>query len=305
LGVESMTALVPSWAAGTRVCDRNSFAAAADGRCPVSDWKDALAPLLALPPNPGEPLHFVNAGANKGFAIADFLNRFHAKHGLSVRDWYQNLTSIKRNTYLACGFCNDCQLGPPLSQHHVAVKVHAFELLHGNYVMLARLFERLKVPGMVHATALSNFTGNVWRPRFARTGEENLAAATVGNRWSESTPTTTIDAYATRHGLTSIAWVSLDAEVRAHISPRLSLYHLPVPRSILSPLPAPSPRILPATYSLPRHFPRALLAPVPALCGRVIVGYARDCWSPLCRGLQCASAECSSLRGSCALCVIP
>ena len=218
-----MTTL-PSWAAGTRVCDRNSFATATDGRCPVSDWKDALAPLLtlhALPPHSSEPMHFVNAGANKGFAVADFLARFNAKQGLSVRDWYQNLTAIKRNTYLACGFCNDCQLGPPLSPHHVAVKVHAFELLRGNYVMLARLFEHLKVPGVVHATALSNFTGKVWRPRFARTGEENLAAATVGNRWSESTPTTTIDAYATSHGLTSIAWLSLDAEVCAHARPPL------------------------------------------------------------------------------------
>lgn len=155
----------------------------------------------------------------KGFAVADFLSRFHSSgcgpSGCpSVRNWYSNLTQIKSNTFLACGYCRDCKLPPPTWRHHVhRVRVHAFELLSGNQMLLKLLFERFNVPGAVHAMALSNFTGSVWRPTFVRTGQENShASITSGGRGFDRLDTTSVDAYSREHGVGRIAWLSLDAE---------------------------------------------------------------------------------------------
>ena len=157
-----------------------ALAVAVAGRCPASEWKDVVASALAASAK-GE-LSLLNAGANKGFAVADFLARFHAhgcKHGCpSVREWYGNLTQIKWNAFMPCGFCSDCRLEPPQSPQDVpAVRVHAFELLAGNHKLLELLFERFKVPGTLSSAALSNHSGTAWRPRGTRTGQEDASAS--------------------------------------------------------------------------------------------------------------------------------
>lgn len=208
------------WMATSTTCNPQLLRSATRGKCPSGAWKDVVAPLLISGGAAKQTLHFVNAGANKGFAVADFLARFH-KDGCSaigcpsVSDWYHNITNIKANIFLGCGFCGDCKLKAPLYQTHVPVRVHAFELLAGNRELLRILFERLHVPGHVHAVALSNFSGTVWRPLGVRTGQENAAASMVriGGRGAyEQYPTTSIDDYARSHNLERLDWVSLDAE---------------------------------------------------------------------------------------------
>ena len=46
--------------------------------------------------NVGAPLVYVNAGANKGFAVAEFLQRFHDEGGRSPsnREWYYSFERI-------------------------------------------------------------------------------------------------------------------------------------------------------------------------------------------------------------------
>jgi FkbM family methyltransferase len=100
----------------------------------------------------------------------------------------------------------------PRSQHRVPVRIHAFELLAGNQKLLQLLFQRLHVPGEVHAVALSNSTGTLWAPLITRTGQENVAASTEPLKQHFSIPTTSIDAYASRAGLQQLDWVTLDAE---------------------------------------------------------------------------------------------
>lgn len=194
-------------------CMPNLLSVALRGSCPSSDWKDVIAPLLVGAM--AESMSFLNAGANKGFAVAEFLARFHRQDcGPSgcMLAWYNNITDIKKNTMLACGYCNDCRSGMPRSQHRVPVRIHAFELLAGNQKLLQLLFQRLHVPGEVHAVALSNSTGTLWAPVITRTGQENVAASTELLKHYQSIPTTSIDAYASRTGLQQLDWVTLDAE---------------------------------------------------------------------------------------------
>jgi len=194
-------------------CDPNLLSVALRGSCPSSHWKDAIAPLLVG--GMAQSMSFLNAGANKGFAVAEFLARFHRQdcgpNGCMLA-WYNNITDIKKNTMLACGYCNDCRSGMPRSQHRVPVRIHAFELLAGNQKLLQLLFQRLHVPGEVHAVALSNSTGTLWAPLITRTGQENVAASTEPLKQHLSIPTTSIDAYASRAGLQQLDWVTLDAE---------------------------------------------------------------------------------------------
>ena len=51
-------------------CER-ALKVATHSKCPSSHWKDVLAPLLW--PNATSPLIYVNAGANKGFAVPGVL----------------------------------------------------------------------------------------------------------------------------------------------------------------------------------------------------------------------------------------
>ena len=65
------------------------------------------------------------------------------------------------------------------------VMIHAFEMLAGNARLLSLLFDRFAIPGTVHTMALSNITGHVHRPLFARTGQENAMASFTPNRGTE------------------------------------------------------------------------------------------------------------------------
>ena len=199
-------------------CNREVVRVVARGLCPANMWRDAVAPLLAAG---NHSLHFLNAGANKGYAVADFLARLH-RHGCTtggcptVRQWYNATRIIKSNLYLACGYCNDCRDGAPSSQHHVAeVHVHAFELLAGNQQLLSLLFEHFHVPGTLNRMALSNATGTLWRPRGVRTGQED-ARPEMGRRGGrgayEPTQSITVDEYSQRHGIGRVDWMVLDAE---------------------------------------------------------------------------------------------
>jgi FkbM family methyltransferase len=201
-------------------CDPVALRYAAAGRCPSGHWKDAVAPLLIAEAR-SRPLIFVNCGANKGYAVADFLQRFHA-HGCArskcptLSEWNSNVTAIKSNTMLGCGFCNDCRAPLPATAYHVPVSVHAFEMLAGNSKLLSILFERFGIPGMLHTTALSHFVGRLHRPIFARTGQENamISSSPGGGRSTATEPiaTTTVSAFAAEHSLERVDWLLLDAE---------------------------------------------------------------------------------------------
>ena len=94
---------------------------------------------------------FVNAGANKGFAVAEFLQRFHDDGGRTPtnQQWHKSIKLIKPSGMFGCGMCSSCKEPPPpiAARRNVSVRVYAFELLKPNHVLLGRLFARHDVPG--------------------------------------------------------------------------------------------------------------------------------------------------------------
>ena len=77
------------------------------GGCPSNAWKDATAVEIAKEGQASalEPLVLVNAGANKGYAVAEFAQRFGGA-AFGAHDWLGNLTDIKPNMVWKCGFKN-------------------------------------------------------------------------------------------------------------------------------------------------------------------------------------------------------
>ena len=77
--------------AATR-CER-ALQVARQSKCPSSAWKDVLMPHLWVDEPSHGPLIYVNAGANKGFAVAEFLQRFHDDRDRSPsnREWHRSV----------------------------------------------------------------------------------------------------------------------------------------------------------------------------------------------------------------------
>ena len=146
-------------------------------RCPSSNWKaQSMSRSLLREQKGGRPLVYVNVGANKGFAVAEFLQRFHDDGGSAPSNaaWYKAIRAIKPSGMFQCGMCSACKDEPPPigDRYNVSVRVYAFELLKGNHWLLTKLFERYRVPGVAVNAAVSNYTGTAWAPTGVRTGQE-------------------------------------------------------------------------------------------------------------------------------------
>jgi len=199
-------------------------------RCPSGVFKnERLSLALQQRQEPNSPLVYFNAGANKGFAVAEFLQRFdgaRAANSPSNADWYKSIRAIKPSGMFQCGMCAACKDAPaPRYSNSSTVSIVAFELLKGNHWLLNQLFERHHVPGVALNVAVSNYTGVAWAPTGVRTGQE-WSSAELGGSAEEhgkkgngrsrkgltAVPSITIDGYARKEGLRRIHWLSIDAE---------------------------------------------------------------------------------------------
>lgn len=218
-------------------CER-ALKVATHSKCPSSHWKDVLAPLLW--PNATSPLIYVNAGANKGFAVAEFMQRFHDRGGASPsnKEWHRAIKQIKPSGMFGCGMCSACKDVYPSAavRRNVSVRIFAFELLRPNYWLLTKLFERFGVPGEARLAAVSNYSGTAYAPTGVRTGQEwtsaelgepstnHLPATSAAGRSGgggsskrarkglAAVPSITVDHFAVRENLPHIHWLSIDAE---------------------------------------------------------------------------------------------
>ena len=148
-------------------CNSSILVAKRSG-CPSSRWQDAIAPLLVQQHSLAAigNLTFVNIGANKGYNVAEFLQRYHHRGGRaapSSEAWHMELmkagTEQRLRVRYGCGMCNACHSRPPRAQQHVPVNVHAVEMVKANARVLRRLFSAFRVPGTVHHLAMSNYSG--------------------------------------------------------------------------------------------------------------------------------------------------
>eukprot|EP00326_Haptolina_ericina_P009373 CAMPEP_0181226338 /NCGR_PEP_ID=MMETSP1096-20121128/32203_1 /TAXON_ID=156174 ORGANISM="Chrysochromulina ericina, Strain CCMP281" /NCGR_SAMPLE_ID=MMETSP1096 /ASSEMBLY_ACC=CAM_ASM_000453 /LENGTH=147 /DNA_ID=CAMNT_0023319673 /DNA_START=113 /DNA_END=556 /DNA_ORIENTATION=- len=104
----------------------------------------------------------INVGANKGYNVAEFVQRFHAQGSgpSSNAVWHAALLKDSRRVRYGCGMCNACRNARgPRVRHHEAIDVHAIEMVVLNAKALQRLFAEFHVPGTVHHLALSNYSG--------------------------------------------------------------------------------------------------------------------------------------------------
>ena len=155
---------VPRGNRATMACNA-SLAIALHSGCPASQWHDRVSRLLAsrlLTSN--DRLTYINVGANKGYNVADVLQRYHS-HGIGPRSseaWHQALLKTKvhgMRVRYGCGLCNPCRQPPPKVQLHVPLEVHAIEMVDVNAQALRALFRFFEVPGRVWHAAASNFSG--------------------------------------------------------------------------------------------------------------------------------------------------
>jgi len=211
----------PADHASTSALDRCSLAmvVARRSRCPSSLWKANASIALLEAHDTSAPLIYFNAGANKGFAVAEFLQRFHDDGGNAPSNaaWFKAVRAIKPSGMFSCGMCGACKdpLPPPEERHNRSVRVFAFELLKSNAWLLGKLFQRHRVPGRALNVAVGNYTGTAWAPTGVRTGQEwSSAELGVGAGGGKLTPvpSITVDAFSQSEGLHVIDWLSIDAE---------------------------------------------------------------------------------------------
>ena len=157
--------LRPSGPASSLAPDCVQALAVAKGSSCPGDWLDGIKELV----NRSGTLVYVNIGANKGYNVAEFMQRFpiaSAKVLPTNDEWHKQIMLINPNAVFSCGMCSDCKktapARPPMDIE--AMRVIAVDMLHSNVQLLARLFEAFNVPGKAIHAAGSNSAGTVYAP---------------------------------------------------------------------------------------------------------------------------------------------
>jgi len=180
--------------------------------CPSSRWHTNVAPLLASP-----SMVYVTVGANKGFGIADFLQRYAALPVDNSR-WHDLLQRYECRR-LCCGVCRACvEHKPPAVAGTRSVRVEAFEMQHNTSVMLRRVLEAAVPAGAavratVHESAVSNGSGTVYINPRGKSGVENQRASFVRQSRTEPRQSISLDDFFAEHlPETRVQVLSIDTE---------------------------------------------------------------------------------------------
>ena len=160
--------------------------------CPPSRWADALAEAsyARLSRAPG-PLTFLNIGANKGYAIAEFVDRWTQRRSTPHR-WHDAILEYAKEThhgtlhhtpFLRCGVCHACKnRAVPPHARAAKVAVHALELLDENREIIRWAANATGIADMVtvHNLAGSNATSKLTFHHTGRAaaGKEGTSACT-------------------------------------------------------------------------------------------------------------------------------
>ena len=150
-------------AAKAALCHPNSVQIGRHSNCPSNAWQDAIAPnLAALDPS---PLVFVNVGANKGFNLLEFADRF-GQTNITSRRWHEFITREAKPKCKAqcCGVCFACNRPPSRLPRAPPTRVtmHAFELQPANVALLRQTIGWSGLPVTIHDAAVSNASGTLY-----------------------------------------------------------------------------------------------------------------------------------------------
>ena len=184
-------------------CDM-SLALAQCSDCPSPLWMDMLTPSLA-----NEHMTYLTIGANKGFGINDWLQRFMAGWNTTTLSWFRawlDVSGMPDNPG-SCGVCGQCTAPPPrVASRAAEVRVVAVEMMSATAAALNGMFGRFGVPGVVvHAAASNSAHAAAFEPENIEAGTEHRGIATTGKRIN----VTTVDALAHQFALTAIDLLSI------------------------------------------------------------------------------------------------
>ena len=186
--------------------------------CPGEQWHEEIAHLPHG--RHGEELHFVNIGANKGYNLVAFYQRYARAmqaQPLSFRRWH---ALLRRNSSgeaceaQCCGVCNDCRgaerRGPRDARR---LRMHALEAAPVNAAILRRVVQQSELAGLVtvHATGASDSVDAPLYARFdTRPGYEGdaVSLASRGSRIA----TTTADLFFEAERIPHAHMVTVDTE---------------------------------------------------------------------------------------------
>lgn len=192
-------------------CHADPLRIAAYSTCPSGLWHERIAPLLAAP-----DMVMLNIGANKGFNLLEFMQRYsHTHRNLTHQRWYAKLM---QNGCAAqcCGVCGVCKASRIPQQATAKLHLHAFELQPANAALLRMMTAGL--PVTVHSTAVSNVTGVVYTATDVKAGAESVGILGRGGggkrmrRAGVERPVTTIDEWMRVHAVPRAHFVSIDTE---------------------------------------------------------------------------------------------
>ena len=156
---------------------------------------------------------FVNVGANKGFAVAAFMQLFAAGWNTSFMSWKHELKAVR--TITSCGVCGACSSPNLVKVPKTATVINAVavEFLSANVALLEHNFKKFGVRGgvVVHGAAGSDTHAIAFEPAdFSFKGMEQ-GIASASNR-GKPVPSVTVDALAANRSLKTIDWLSVDTE---------------------------------------------------------------------------------------------
>lgn len=208
--------LVTTLAAAETTCHPEALDIGRHSNCPSDHWQDVIAPALAGPvvaPAAGE-LVMLNIGANKGFNLAEFLQRYTATNLTNSR-WHRLMmrSASPPCSLQCCGVCIICRR-PKIQQRAAAraVRLHAFELQPSNQKLLQQLTALTGAPIEVHGVAMSNTTGSVYTRDAGKPGYESVAAQRTWSKRAIERKVTTVDAFMAERSISRVHLVSIDTE---------------------------------------------------------------------------------------------
>ena len=198
--------MLPDTSATAR-CHPDPLSIATYSTCPDGRWHEHIAPLLAAP-----RMVMLNIGANKGFNLVEFAQRYtEAPANLTHARWYELLmqTGCKAQ---CCGMCRSCKARRIRQQASASVQLHAFELQPANAHLLQQLALATNMPVVVHNTAVSNSSGTIYASTNALAGSESFGLSRDERRNHIPLPVITMDSFMQRHRIERAHFVSIDTE---------------------------------------------------------------------------------------------
>jgi FkbM family methyltransferase len=181
--------------------------------CPLADWEDRVAPWLAQ-----GSMTFVNVGANKGYAVQNFLARYanHQHLQTTGNAWKQALLSVDPAVWRPCGACSACRSpAPKVVFNASSINVYALEYMSQNVKLLEALFQTFRVPGKVYHFAVTNRRDKTYfePPKGTLSGDERWGLHTA-SRHNAGQPvrTVTLDAFVVENNIDRIHYLSSDTE---------------------------------------------------------------------------------------------